>query len=256
MVEFGPKPSEYSSPHEGEGLSLAHWELLAKTRFKDPKVNRFAQAVLSGKIDGSRNTYSQYLGKRHWSEIVSKMQGMSKGLPGRIRRSIKPELMPVFEEISNIASLESKKRYSLNDYFSGLGNSFSKGFSPSLAQQAADDSVGIWPHNTFLPSSSETVSWHSLSGGWSGKDATPRSQDIGGHIFVAIQVEELSEWRVVGFVLDKWLLPKELFDNLSKVIKLSPKELTKIARTIIPELLIEKLKERGYQNIRGWEKEI
>lgn len=131
MVEFGPKPSESSNLHEGEGLSLAHWELLAKTRFKDPKVNRFAQAVIEGQIEGASEIYRQYLGNRHWNHIEDSLDRKVKGVRGTILGFRNRELLESTQQLAKYANREQEFAYTLDDHFSDvlyrvgfLGDSF------------------------------------------------------------------------------------------------------------------------------------
>jgi len=260
MVEQGSHHSESSAPEEGEGLSRAHWEVIAKIYSKDPKINRVAKAILDGNIDSSPDSYRQYLGQRHWWEIRQRTQNRTKGLTGWVLKSRKPELTVLLEQVATISSQEIESRYSLDDYYSQLGNSYEEG-SAYFTEQAEQDPVVNYPHPAFIPAYSFRLHWSTLFGRWSGESPRYHTDNVGGHIFASFTTEKLEIDQLADRLLHRWMLTKIEVGSDQDVVSLSPRKLTDKAKRVPIEILNDRFKarvnpDRNYVLIGDWEKEI
>jgi len=224
MVEFGSTPSESSKPHEGEGLSRSHWEILAATSFKDPKINRFAQAVIGDQLEGTSDVYRQYLGNRHWRLIAETLDRKTRGWSWAIMGFRNRQLLNPAKELVKYTRREQEFSYTLDDYYA------SRGGWVSDVLPGQEEGMLFGGYNSYSWDGAKwTETSHYLAGlDTNGQGGTPAS----------------NSWPAnhVDIVLQEFLLT---FDDVPEEANLkSPQQLIELAKSIDVKTLNDRLTER------------
>src|SRR3989344_2332420 len=252
MVERQRPTSAQESPplHERGGLTLAHWEVLAKITPKASKVREFAKAVLDGRIDPSNFSHREYLGRRHWRIVNTNILDATEGFNKIIGIAFNRRNYQLTKEVKNYVVSEDGTYISLNDIIK------------PIEKVAVSDHID--PH--------EYLKWDGFSRSWQHItiveewELPPDNRDILGDtnfqsmptIKTSERVQQIKSAHVER-ILSRFVLLTE--DVQTNAVKLSPQELLNIAQTNVqPEKLQERIRERGVvpdtTQIGGWEKLI
>jgi len=121
MTERELHNSERINIHEQGGLTTQHWEILSRVTTKKSKAREFAKAVLNGCIDPSNFRHREYLGSRHWIEVVKSLKPFKKGVNHFLVRKLNPAKYQLVQELEVFADKERSLSYTLDDYIARLG---------------------------------------------------------------------------------------------------------------------------------------
>jgi|SRR3989344_1912011 len=103
-------------------LTRQHWAILARVTTKKSKVREFANAVLDGRIDSSNFSHREYLGSRHWVEVVKSLKPFKKGLNHFLIRKLNSAKYQLIQELDVFVDKEKSLSYTLDDYIARLGS--------------------------------------------------------------------------------------------------------------------------------------
>src|SRR3989344_4360201 len=126
-------------------LTRQHWAILARVTTKKSKVREFANAVLDGRIDSSNFSHREYLGSRHWVEVVKSLKPFKKGVNHFLVSRLIPAKYQLVQELDVFTNKERSLSYTLNDYiFDDLGKSMRRDY----IEIAWDNYSKVW--ETFI----------------------------------------------------------------------------------------------------------
>src|SRR3989344_6079201 len=129
MLEREPVNSERINIREQSGLTTQHWEILSRVTTKKSKVSEFAKAVVDGHIDSSNLSHREYLGSRHWIEVMKRLKPFKKGVSHFLVRKLIPTKYQLIQELEVFADKERSLSYTLNDYiYDDLGKSMRRDY--------------------------------------------------------------------------------------------------------------------------------
>ena len=129
MPETEPQSSEGLKLQEQGGLTTQHWAILARVTPKKSKAREFANAVLDGRIDSSNFSHREYLGSRHWIEVMKRLKPFKKGVSHFLVRKLIPTKYQLIQELEVFADKERSLSYTLNDYiYDDLGKSMRRDY--------------------------------------------------------------------------------------------------------------------------------
>lgn len=270
MLEKEPQAPEQVDIHERGGLRLTkdHWkELLRK---KTPwrhfvthqvKVCRYASKVMNGDCSGTKEDHRQYLGSRHWRDLLKAFSTKDFTIiPYRIGKIPLPLIgrnayvdNKIAVEVKDYALEESKSIQTLNDHYCELyDNNFGFMWVP---HEESDVSSGEWMYFQTIKKEVRIPVWHSkydLEEEYAGIKELDRPTEIR---YKKVQTVVCDEEPL----LNTWLLTSnEVEDPLHK----GPFELEKIVKSLNANLLNDRLNnflnQRGHSNkiVGGWEKQI
>lgn len=258
MSERKPQTSEQVNIHERGSLTPAHWQEVIKrlppwrnfagaTGLSETKLYVYAWNVIEGEFAGTQDHHQEYLGSRHWSNVLAIFEQVEVRTPRKIGIFTLPLLTEVdllaterAKEVKNYASLEKNARYTLNDYVFGLH-------------------LGVLcPYNWWdyyephiYSTDAYYIDEYSDSRLTSGRPS---------EIWLKSNKERIDDENEL---LRIWLLTKEEVKNLKDPLRTSPQALEIILRDRIPvEVLNQRLRavldELGmkFQSVGGWEKKI
>src|SRR3989344_5911367 len=256
MPEREPQIPERIDLHERGGLTPAHWQEVIKrlppwrnlagtTGRTDTKLYEYAWNVIEGEFAGTQGHHQEYLGSRHWSNVLSLFKQVEVRIPRKIGILTLPLLTEVdflaterASEVRNYASIEKTASYTLNDHIYNL--------------KLSSDIFGFQWWNYYEPYIYSTDAYyidkysdHRLPSG------RPSA------IWLKSNKERINDENEL---LRVWLLTKEDTKNFKDPLRTDPHALERILRDIPVEVLNERLRavldelSIKFQLVGGWEK--
>jgi len=244
--------------HEA-GLSMEHLQEILKLGNRiSPKILGYSQAVIEGKISDVEFQHREYLGNRHWDELLNKL-------------SSKAPTTPLEREIAAYAYEERYERFTLDDYFDQI-----------IFWTKVE--VSRFERGRHIPDDIRSLTYSGDQ--WFNQLETSKPDYAAGPVD-PFGADDWGRWRTdikdkqppnawdLKLVSNRWLLEPEDVDDL---IHTSPEQLVHIARNRISvDVLTTRLRDyldrteidwqkpwyiilipRGskVRKIRGWEKPI
>src|SRR3989344_2348763 len=130
MPERELQISEKVNLHERGGLTPAHWQGVVKrlpSWLRNRELRVYAQKVIEGEFDGTQDHHQEYLGSRHWFDVLRLFEQVEVRTPRKIGILTLPLLTEVdflaterAREVRNYASIEKTASYTLNDHIDKL----------------------------------------------------------------------------------------------------------------------------------------